>query len=159
MCPAWVQSYTPRRGTVGVGLENEGVESFVWMRHGQNPSLVLEGIHAKIRELNESILPKGMRVETFYDRSDLVGLTLSTVHKNLLSGFILVVAVVWLFLRSVVGSVAVAVVIPLSLLVAFLGLSALGLPANLISMGAIEDRKSTRLNSSHIQKSRMPSSA
>jgi heavy metal efflux system protein len=133
-----VQSYTPRRGTVGVGLEKEGVESFVWMRRGQNPSLVLDGIHAKVRELNETILPKGMRIETYYDRSDLVGLTLSTVHKNLLSGFLLVVGVVWLFLRSVVGSAAVSVVIPLSLLVAFLGLYALGLPANLISMGAID---------------------
>ena len=133
-----MQSYTPRRGAVGVGLEREGVEGFVWMRRGQNPSRVLEGVHAKVRELNESILPKGMRVEVFYDRSDLVGLTLSTVHKNLLSGFILVVAVIWLFLRSAVGSVAVAVVIPLSLLVAFLGLYAMGLPANLISMGAID---------------------
>ncbi len=133
-----VQSFTPRRGTVGVGLEKEGVEGFVWMRRGQNPSLVLEGVHDKVRELNETILPKGMRIETFYDRSDLVGLTLSTVHKNLLSGFVLVVGVVWLFLRSAVGSLAVAVVIPLALLVAFLGLYALGLPANLISMGAID---------------------
>ncbi|MEO8145537.1 MAG: efflux RND transporter permease subunit, partial [Betaproteobacteria bacterium] len=133
-----VQSYTPRRGSVGVGLEKEGIEGFVWMRRGQNPSLVLDGIHAKVRELNETILPKGMHIETFYDRSDLVGQTLSTVHKNLLSGFILVVGVVWLFLRSMVGSVAVAVVIPLSLLAAFIGLFALGLPANLISMGAID---------------------
>ncbi len=133
-----LQSFTPRRGTVGVGLEKEGVESFVWMRRGQNPSRVLEGIHAKVRELNETILPKGMHIEIFYDRSDLVGLTLSTVHENLLTGFTLVVAVVWLFLRSVVGSLVVAVVIPLSLLVAFLGLYSLGLPANLISMGAID---------------------
>ena len=133
-----VQSFTPRRGTVGVGLEKEGIEGFVWMRRGQNPSLVLDGVHAKVRELNETILPKGMRIEIFYDRSDLVGLTLSTVHENLLTGFTLVVAVVWLFLRSVVGSLVVAVVIPLSLLVAFIGLYALGLPANLISMGAID---------------------
>lgn len=133
-----VQSYTPRRGAVGVGMDKEGIESFVWMRRGQNPSIVLEGIHAKVKELNEAILPKGMQIETIYDRSDLVGLTLSTVHKNLLGGFLLVVGVVWLFLRSMVGSVAVAVVIPLSLLVAFLGLYALDLPANLISMGAID---------------------
>ncbi len=133
-----VQSYTPRRGAVGVAQEREGIESFVWMRRGQNPSLVLEGIHAKVKELNEKILPRGMELETIYDRSDLVGLTLSTVHKNLLSGFLLVVGVVWLFLRSVHGSMAVAVVIPLSLLVAFFGLYALGLPANLISMGAID---------------------
>jgi len=133
-----VQSFTPRRGSVGVGLEKEGVEGFIWMRRGQNPSLVLDRIHKKVRELNETILPKGMKIETFYDRSDLVGLTLKTVHENLLTGFLLVVGVVWLFLRSAVGSVAVAVVIPLALLVAFLGLYALGLPANLISMGAID---------------------
>jgi len=133
-----VQSYTPRRGAVGVGSEKEGIESFIWMRRGQNPSVVLDGIHEKIRELNETILPKGMEIEVYYDRSDLVGLTLSTVHKNLLSGFVLVVGVVWLFLRSVAGSIAVAIVIPLSLLVAFLGLYLLGLPANLISMGAID---------------------
>jgi len=133
-----VQSYTPRRGTVGVGLEKEGVEGFVWMRRGQNPSLVLDGIHNKIRDLNETILPKGMRIETFYDRSDLVGLTLKTVHENLLTGFLLVFGVIWLFLRSIIGSVVVSVVIPLSLLVAFIGLYALDLPANLISMGAID---------------------
>src|SRR4029079_6943148 len=107
------------------------------MRRGQNPSLVLDRIHKKVRELNETILPKGMKIETFYDRSDLVGLTLKTVHENLLTGFLLVVGVVWLFLRSAVGSVAVAVVIPLALLVAFLGLYALGLPENLIHMAAI----------------------
>lgn len=133
-----VQSYTPRRGAVGVGLEKEGVESFIWMRRGQNPSQVLDGVHEKVRELNEKILPKGMKIETYYDRSDLVGLTLSTVHENLVQGFLLVVGVVWLFLRSMVCSGIVAAVIPLSLLVAFLGLHAMGLPANLISMGAID---------------------
>src|SRR5207344_2043296 len=86
------------------------------------------GIHAKIRELHDKILPKGMQIETFYDRSDLVGLTLRTVHENLLTGFLLVVGVVWLFLRSAVGSAVVSIVIPLSLLVAFLVLYALGLP-------------------------------
>jgi cobalt-zinc-cadmium resistance protein CzcA len=133
-----IQSYTPRRGTVGVGLEIEGVESFVWMRRGENPSRVLDGVHQKVKELNEKILPKGMKIETYYDRSDLVGLTLSTVHENLLHGFVLVVGVVWLFLRSLLASTIVASIIPLSLLVAFLGLHLLGMPANLISMGAID---------------------
>ena len=68
----------------------------------------------------------------------MTALTWSTVHENLLTGFLLVIGVVWLFLRSMVGSLVVAVVIPLSLLVAFLGLYAMGLPANLISMGAID---------------------
>ncbi|MET0680391.1 MAG: efflux RND transporter permease subunit, partial [Burkholderiales bacterium] len=133
-----LQSYTPRRGSVGAAEEKEAVESFIWMRRGENPSRVLDGIHVKVRELNETILPKGMQIEVFYDRSDLVGKTLNTVHKNLVSGFVLVVAVIWLFLRSIAGSIIVAVVIPISLLVAFLGLHLLGLPANLISMGAID---------------------
>src|SRR5205807_8865393 len=72
------------------------------------------------------------------DRTLLVGNTLSTVHTNLLHGFLLVVAVAWLFLRSVTGSLIVAAVIPLALLGAFIGLYALKLPANLISMGAID---------------------
>ena len=67
-----LQSYTPRRGAVGFGLDKESIESFIWMRRGENPSRVLDGIHAKVKELNETILPKGMRVEMFYDRSDLV---------------------------------------------------------------------------------------
>ncbi|HUP93720.1 MAG TPA: CusA/CzcA family heavy metal efflux RND transporter [Burkholderiales bacterium] len=133
-----VISPTPRRGSVGYNEQKEAIEGFVLMRRGQNPSIVLHGIHEKVRTLNESILPKGMRVEMFFDRTTLVEHTLSTVHTNLFHGFILVVGVVWLFLRSAVGSAIVAVVIPLSLLVAFLGLYALGLPANLISMGAID---------------------
>src|SRR6185295_528729 len=133
-----VMAATPRRGTVGWNGEKEVIEGFVLMRRGQNPSDVLDGVHEKIRQLNESILPKGMHVYEFYDRTNLVQHTLSTVHHNLLHGFILVVAVVWLFLRSAIGSAVVAVVIPLSLLVAFIGLYALGLPANLISMGAID---------------------
>jgi cobalt-zinc-cadmium resistance protein CzcA len=132
------QSYTPRRGSVGWNEHKDVVEAFVLMRRGENPSRVLEGVHEKVRQLNESILPAGMKIETFYDRSTLVGLTLSTVHDNLLHGFLLVVGLVWLFLRSAVGSVVVAAVIPLALLVAFIGLHALGLPANLISMGAID---------------------
>ena len=79
-----------------------------------------------------------MKVVPFLDRTELVHNTMHTVYDNLLHGFLLVVAVVWLFLRSIRGSLIVAVVIPLSLLVAFLGLHQLGLPANLISMGAID---------------------
>ena len=133
-----VQAPTPRRGSVGWNEVPEVAEGFALMRRGENPSLVLEGIHKKVEELNNSILPKGMKIKVFYDRTTLVSHTLSTVHSNLLHGFILVVAIVWLFLRSITGSAIVAVVIPLSLLVSFTGLYFLGLPANLISMGAID---------------------
>jgi cobalt-zinc-cadmium resistance protein CzcA len=133
-----VQAYTPRQGAVGLDRQKEAVEGIVLLRRGQNPSRVLDALHDKVEELNHGILPAGMRVEPFLDRSELVRSTLDTVFHNLLHGFLLVVGVVWLFLRSVRGSLIVAAVIPLSLLVAFLGLYRMGLPANLISMGAID---------------------
>ncbi|MGZ5545381.1 MAG: efflux RND transporter permease subunit, partial [Limisphaerales bacterium] len=133
-----VQAPTPRRGSVGYNLEPEVIEGFALMRRGENPSRVLDGLHKKVEELNKSILPEGMKIEVFYDRTNLVSHTLSTVHHNLLHGFLLVVVIVWIFLRSVEGSAIVAIVIPLSLIVSFIGLSMLGLPANLISMGAID---------------------
>jgi len=133
-----VQAYTPRRGTVGLDRQKDVVEGIVLLRRGQNPSRVLDALHTKVEELNARILPAGMKIMPFLDRADLVSSTLHTVFDNLLHGFVLVVGVVWLFLRSVRGSLIVATVIPLSLLVAFLGLYQLGMPANLISMGAID---------------------
>ncbi|MFO0635888.1 MAG: efflux RND transporter permease subunit [Nannocystaceae bacterium] len=133
-----VQSYTPRQGSVGYNEEREIVEGIVLLRRGENPDEVLEDIHAKVAELNERILPAGMRIEVMYDRSDLTGLTLETVNENLLHGFLLIVGVVWLFLRTIRGSLVVASVIPLALLTAFAGLYLIDLPANLISMGAID---------------------
>ncbi|MFL6572777.1 MAG: efflux RND transporter permease subunit [Burkholderiales bacterium] len=133
-----VQSNTPRRGAVGWNEQKEAVEGFVLMRRSENPSRVLDGVHKKIEDLNGKILPKGMQIVPFYDRTLLVGNTLHTVNTNLLHGFLLVVAVAWLFFRSLTGSLIVAAVIPLALLGAFLGLYVLGMPANLISMGAID---------------------
>lgn len=133
-----VQSATPRQGAVGLDAQKEVVEGIVLLRRGQNPSRVLEAVHERVEELNRDILPKGMVIRPFLDRTELVHNTLHTVHDNLLHGFLLVVGVVWLFLRSLRASLIVAVVIPLSLMVAFLGLYQLGLPANLISMGAID---------------------
>ncbi|QDE72161.1 heavy metal resistance protein CzcA [Myxococcus xanthus] len=133
-----VASHTPRRGSVSHNLDMDVTEGVVLLRRGENPSTVLEGVHAKVEELNSRVLPKGMRIEAFYDRNVLVGHTLSTVHHNLLHGALLVVAVAWLFLRSLRCSLIVASVIPLALLTAFIGLKMVGLPANLISMGAID---------------------
>ncbi len=133
-----VQSHTPRRGTVGLNGEAEVVEGFVLLRRGENPSVVLAGVHSRIDELHDHILPEGMRIEPFYDRTRLVDHTLETVHHSLIEGFLLVIAIVWLFLRTLRGSLVVAVLIPLSLLCAFIGLYFLGVPANLVSMGAID---------------------
>ncbi|MBX7194215.1 MAG: CusA/CzcA family heavy metal efflux RND transporter [Sandaracinaceae bacterium] len=131
-------SHVPRQGASGFGESRESVEGVVFMRRGENPSVVLDGVHAAIHELNHGGLPEGMQVVPFYDRTRLVERTLETVHHSLIEGAVLCVAVVWLFLRSLRGSLVVGVVIPLSLLVAFIGLRLINLPANLISMGAID---------------------
>lgn len=133
-----VRSHTPRMGTVGYDDERDVVEGFVLLRRGENPSRVLADLHVRVEEINARVLPSGMAIVPFYDRSELVDLTLTTVHRNLLEGFLLITAVVWLFLRSLRGSAIVAVVIPLALASAFIGLHWLGVPANLISMGAID---------------------
>jgi len=136
---AWlVVSHTPRRGSLGFNQDKDAVEGFALLRRGENPSIVIDSIHAKVEELNRKILPEGMRIEVFYDRSTLVNRTLSTVQHNLFYGALLVVGVVWLFLRSFRCSLVVASIIPLALLTAFIGLRLIGLPANLISMGAID---------------------
>ncbi len=133
-----VRSHTPRQGTVGFNDDRDVVLGTAIMRRGENPSEVLAEIREVVAHLNDNVLPEGMRIETFYDRGRLVGLTLHTVHTNLLHGALLCIFVVWLFLRSIRGSLIVTVMIPLSLVAAFIGLYALGLPANLISMGAVD---------------------
>ena len=132
-----VQSHTPRQGSVGMDDSDDVVLGIVLLRRDDNPSRVLDQIHVKVAELNKT-LPAGMRIEPIYDRSELIGNTLATVHHNLLFGAALIIGILWLFLRSLRGSLIVAVVIPLSLLVAFIGMHWMGMPANLISMGAID---------------------
>lgn len=133
-----VLSHTPRLGAVGYNGDGEVAEGFALLRRGENPSVVLDGIHEKVKQLNESVLPKGMQITPFYDRTVLVGETLGTVRHNLLFGALLVVGIVWLFLRSIRCSLIVASIIPLALLTAFIGLTWIHLPANLISMGAVD---------------------
>jgi cobalt-zinc-cadmium resistance protein CzcA len=127
-----------RRGGAGRNESPEVVEGIVLMRKGENPSLVLDGVRKKVDELNTKILPEGMQVVPFYDRTWLIGRTLSTVGKNLLEGAILVIAVLYIFLRSLRGALIVALVIPFAMLTAFVLLYHRGMPANLISMGAID---------------------
>lgn len=133
-----VLSNTPRRGAVGFNEEMDVVQGIIFLGRGENPSVVLENIHEKVDELNDNILPEGMQIEPIYDRSELVGHTLETVHTNLFHGVMLIIGLVWLFLRSLRASMIVITIIPLSLLTAFAGLHYLDLPANLISMGAID---------------------
>ena len=127
-----------RLGTVGQDLDDDVVTGIVIMRKGENPSVVLKGVKEKITELNDRVLPKGVQIVPYYDRTWLMGKTLTTVFKNLLEGALLVALVLYLFLSNVRASMAVVVIIPLALLSTFLGLKIMGVPANLLSLGAMD---------------------
>ena len=127
-----------RLGTVGQDLDDDVVTGIVIMRKGENPSVVLKGVKEKITELNDRVLPKGVQIVPYYDRTWLMDKTLTTVFKNLLEGALLVALVLYLFLSNVRASMAVVVIIPLALLSTFLGLKIMGVPANLLSLGAMD---------------------
>ncbi|MFQ3575386.1 MAG: CusA/CzcA family heavy metal efflux RND transporter [Cytophagales bacterium] len=117
---------------------SESIEGIVLLLKHQNPSVVLEGIHKAVEELNEDILPEGVYIHTFLDRTDLVHTTLDTVSHTLLEGIGLVVIVLIVFLGSWRGALLVALTIPLSLLIAFILMRVTNIPANLLSLGAID---------------------
>ena len=131
-------SSKPRQGQVGLNYDDDVVQGIVIMLRGQNPSEVINRLKDKIAELNERILPKDVRIEPFMDRTKLVNITIHTVLKNMLLGILLVSIVVFLFLYNWRVSVIVASVIPLAFLFAIIMLRTQGLPANLISMGALD---------------------
>ena len=128
----------PRLGLVGQDLDDDVVTGIVIMRKGENPSVVLKGVKEKIAQFNARGLPKGVQIVPYYDRTWLMGKTLSTVFKNLVEGALLVSLVLYLFLSNFRASLAVVVVIPLALLSTFLGLKIMGVPANLLSLGAMD---------------------
>lgn len=116
----------------------ESLQGIVLLLKGQNPSIVLEGIHKAVDELNNGGLPEGVRIHTVLDRTDLVDTTLTTVSSTLLGGMALVIIVLIVFLGSWRGALLVAVTIPLSLLIAFILMHFTDIPANLLSLGAID---------------------
>ena len=128
----------PRQGVAGQDAEDDVVTGVVLMRRGENPSVVLKLVRDKIDQLNATGLPGGVKVVPIYDRTWLIGKTLTTVFSNLLEGALLVSFVLWLFLGNVRAAFIVAVTIPLALLATFLGLTWIGIPANLLSLGAMD---------------------
>ena len=117
---------------------NDGVEGIVQILRYQNPSEVLGHVHAAADELNSEVLPKGVKIYPVLDRTNLVNATLDTVSHTLLFGMLLVIAVLLLFLGSIKSALLVAITIPVSLLVAFILMHLTGIPANLLSLGAID---------------------
>src|SRR5580700_302420 len=123
----------------GAVVDNDDVvEGIVLLRKGANSDDTLQGIHEKVKELNEQILPPGVKVIPFLDRSDLVHYTTHTVLHNLTEGIILVSIILFLFLGNFRGSLIVALTIPFSLLFASICLSLNKIPANLLSLGALD---------------------
>lgn len=132
------EASAPRVGQVGLNDNDDVVEGIVVMRKGENPSEVLERVKTKIAELNNGILPSDVKMETFYDRDNLMAYCTKTVMHNLLEGIILVTVIVFLFMAEWRTTVIVAIIIPLSLLFAFLMLKLKGMSANLLSLGAVD---------------------
>ena len=128
----------PRLGQVGLDDDDDLVQGIVIMLRGENPADVIEGLKSRIEELNTRILPKNVQIVPFIDRSELVDATVSTVTKNLIEGVVLVSLIVFIFLYNWRTTLIVASVIPLSFLFAIIMLRIQGLPANLISMGALD---------------------
>jgi cobalt-zinc-cadmium resistance protein CzcA len=120
-------------------IDNDDVVSaWVPMRKGADAEPTLEALHEKVKELNEHILPPGVRIVPFIDRSELVGYTTKTVLHNLTEGILLVVIVLFLFLGNARGALIVALTIPFSLLFAATCLKLKAIPANLLSLGALD---------------------
>ncbi len=133
-----MESNKPRLGTVSKdGVPNQ-VEGIVVMRKGENPSEVLELLHKKVTDLNNNTLPKDVKIVTFYDRTILMDFATETVLHNLLEGIILVTLIVMIFMADWRTTLTVSIIIPLSLLFAFICMRIKGMNANLLSMGAVD---------------------
>lgn len=117
---------------------SESIQGIVLLLKHENPSIVLDGIHKAIDELNTKTLPEGVNIHAFLDRTELVDTTLRTVSHTLMSGMILVIVVLIVFLGNWRGALLVAFTIPISLLFAFILMKLTDIPANLLSLGAID---------------------
>ncbi len=132
------ESLRPKLGKVGRDNENDVVEGIVLLRRGDNPSYVLKLLNEAITDINERVLPQGVKIKVFYDRTTLVNLTTHTVEENLVIGMFLVTFILSIFLLDWRTTLIVAIIIPMSLLFAFICMKIKGMTANLLSIGAID---------------------
>jgi len=131
------EGYAPRQGIVTRDSNLDAVEGIVLMRRGENPTVVLDALRARIEKLSHT-LPPDVKIKPFYDRTELVNTTLKTVFENLAEGATLVTLVLFAFMLSLRASLIAAAVIPLSLAASFAFLYSRGMSANLLSMGAVD---------------------
>jgi cobalt-zinc-cadmium resistance protein CzcA len=128
----------PRLGEFGYMGQDDAVEGVILMLTGEKSQDVLKQVQAKTTELNASVLPKDIRIHTFYDLSDLIAQTTKVVEQNLLMGMVLVIATLIFFLYDIRAGLIVAITIPLALLFAFFCLDMKNASANLLSIGAVD---------------------
>ena len=128
----------PRLGQVSLDTTADVIEGIVVMTKGENTAEVLDRIHAKVDELNNGYLPKDVKIVPFYDRTTLMDFATHTVLHNLVEGIVLVTCIVLLFMADWRTTLTVSIIIPLSLLFAFMCMRLKGMSANLLSMGAID---------------------
>ncbi len=126
-----------RQGAVSKDGKGEVMSGMVIMTRGESSKNVIEKVHERYQQIEKS-LPGGVQIVPFYEQTDLINRTIRTVATNLVEGGLLVIAVLFLFLWNIRASLIVAVIIPLSMLIAFIGMKAFGLTANLMSLGAID---------------------
>ena len=132
------EGWSPRQGVVSRNDQMDTVQGVVLMRRGENPSAVLQRIRAAVKDIDHRLAGDGVKLDPFYDRTDLVGTTLRTVGHNLLEGAVLVTLVLFVFLLDLRAALVVGTLIPLSLLTSFIYLHLRGMSANLLSMGAVD---------------------
>ncbi|MGE5243296.1 MAG: efflux RND transporter permease subunit [Betaproteobacteria bacterium] len=130
--------HAPRLGQFGFMHDNDAVEGVILMRVGEQAQVLLKKIEALTATLNRSVLPPDVKIVPYYDRTQLIEETTRTVERNLVRGMLLVLVVLGLFLFSVRTALIVAVTIPFALLFSFICLDWAHIPANLLSIGAID---------------------
>ena len=130
--------YAPRLGQFGYMKQDDAVEGVILMRVGEQAQVILRRVEAMTKELNEHVLPPDVKVVPYYDRQGLIEETTKTVEENLLRGMLLVLIILGVFLFSVRTALIVAVTIPFALLFSFICLDWRHIPANLLSIGAID---------------------
>jgi cobalt-zinc-cadmium resistance protein CzcA len=130
--------HSVRLGKVETSTNPDAVEGVVIMRRGENASEVIDRVEQKVKDLNSTILPSDVKVVPYYDRADLVSLTTHTVLHNLVVGMLLVIVILFIFLGNIRSAFIAALVVPLSLLFAFVLMHLNGMSANLLSLGAID---------------------
>lgn len=135
--PTGILGYTLQNDSTKIDV-NSSIQGLLAMRRGENPSDIIIALKQKIHELNSNILPKGVHLTITYDRSKLVKYTIDTVSRTLFEGFTIVIIILIFFIGSVRSALVVATTIPISLLFAFSLMKITGIPANLLSLGAID---------------------